>query len=245
MGTDAAVFLFRGDARGADALDAVGAFLHDATRTHRDFGIVHRLEIRRVVIAVLEKIEPTDLVGTVVRTKPRADAAVVHLEIQSLAVVHRRRDRANQFARRVLAMHARHRHVVEPGTVERTFVIGVDPDPEHLPIACDLVLADGGDVVFRFAGDEAGVAADARGQVDRHRPLVAAVRIFVGVVKRPAVCGLLHRFGYEVGIGNKLPQRAGAVNLALFAVDALMRLRRDEWMPRAGLRDRYAAGDPQ
>src|SRR2546423_11414721 len=37
-----------------------------------------------------------------------------------------------------------------------------------------LFLADGGNVVLRLARDDAGVAADARGLVDLHRPLEPA-----------------------------------------------------------------------
>ena len=36
---DGAILLFGGAAGAADALDAIGAFLHDAARAHRDVGI--------------------------------------------------------------------------------------------------------------------------------------------------------------------------------------------------------------
>jgi hypothetical protein len=45
----------------------------------------------------------------------------------------------------------------------------------HFAALGDLFLADDRDVVFRLAGDEAGVAAHAGGKVDRHAPLVERV----------------------------------------------------------------------
>ena len=58
-------------------------------------------------------------------------------------------------------MHARHRHVIEIGIIERTLEIGVHANPIHLAIAADLVFADDGNVVFRLASNEARVAPNA------------------------------------------------------------------------------------
>ncbi len=72
-----AVLLLRGYAGGADALDAVGAFFHDAAPADGDVRIAHRFQAGGVIIGVLEKIESPHLVGAVVRAITRADAAVV------------------------------------------------------------------------------------------------------------------------------------------------------------------------
>src|SRR5690606_37409272 len=102
----------------------------------------------------------------------RADAAVVDLHVQALAVVHGGAHRADEFAGRVLAVHAGHR--LEGRLAALRQLVGVDADPVHLAPAGDLLLAHHRDVVLRLAGCGAGVAADAGVQVDAHRPGVAA-----------------------------------------------------------------------
>src|SRR6201999_3517378 len=101
---------------GDDALDAVGAFLHDATRPNRNvgvalrlqrFGIDTRIEARRLVIAV---VEAPNLVGAVGLAEAGADAAVIDLVVQPLVVVDRGLHRADRFARGMLALHAGNRH---------------------------------------------------------------------------------------------------------------------------------------
>ena len=62
-----------------------------------------------VKVGVLEEVEAAHFVRAVVRAVPRADAAVVDHVVQALGAVDGRPDRADQFARRVLAVHARHR----------------------------------------------------------------------------------------------------------------------------------------
>src|SRR4029453_16164560 len=54
-------------------------------------------------------------------------------------------------------------------------VVAVDADPVHLTPAQHFLFPDPRDVVFRLATDDAGVAADAGIDVDRHPPLVALV----------------------------------------------------------------------
>src|SRR6185312_13281796 len=105
------IFLLRGDARAADALDAVGALFHHAAPAHGDIGIIHRLETGRLVIRVPKEIEAPHFVGAIIRAEPRADAAVVNLEVQPFVIVDGGFHRADQFARRVLALHAGDGHV--------------------------------------------------------------------------------------------------------------------------------------
>ena len=64
-------------------------------------------------------------------------------------------------------------------------IVAVDADPVHLAPAAHLVLADDRDVVLRLAGDDAGVAADAGVEVDRHAPGVAVVRHAAGRASAP------------------------------------------------------------
>ncbi len=53
--------------------------------------------------------------------------------------------------------------------------VTIHADPVHLATSSHLVLADDRDVVLRLAGDRAGIAADARMQIDGHRPLVMRI----------------------------------------------------------------------
>src|SRR4051812_36724392 len=82
-------------AGGADTLDAIGAFLHHPARPHRDLGVLLRLEGLRAEVAVFlavsvaEEVEAAHLVGAVRLAKARTDAAVVDLDVQTLAVVDR------------------------------------------------------------------------------------------------------------------------------------------------------------
>src|SRR4051812_15491504 len=92
---DAPAFLFRGDPRAGDALQAVGALLHHPAHAHRHFGILLRLEGLGVLLGVLEEIEAPHLVRAVLRAKARADAAVVDLHVEAFRIVHRGADRAD------------------------------------------------------------------------------------------------------------------------------------------------------
>src|SRR5262249_31838858 len=112
------------------------------------------------------------------------NAAVVGHVVQAFSAVSRRADGADLLARRVLALLARHGLKESFGIVERLvirrgiagfrigFVIAVDANPVHLAAAHHLIFADHGNVVFRLASDDAGVASITTVQVDRHRPAV-------------------------------------------------------------------------
>ena len=111
---DRAILLFGGAPGPADALDAIGAFFHHAALPDRDFRIVLRLDRLGaevgvfLTVRVAEEIEAADLVGAIRFAEARADAAIVNLHIQALAVMHRSSDGTNRLARRIFAMHARH-----------------------------------------------------------------------------------------------------------------------------------------
>ena len=113
--SDRPVLAFGGAPRAADALDAIGAFLHDAARAHRDFRILLRpvgfeAEIGVfLAVGVAEEVEAPHLVGAIRFAESRADAAIVDLHVEPFAVMHRGRDRTDRLAGRVLAMHAGHR----------------------------------------------------------------------------------------------------------------------------------------
>ncbi|MFO1296576.1 MAG: hypothetical protein U1F25_08925 [Rubrivivax sp.] len=137
-----------------DALDAVAALLHHAAPAHGHVGVALRLQRFRRVVGELQEVEAADLVRAVVGTEARADAAVVDLHVEALAVVHRRaHERPHQFARRLLAVHARQR--LEDGVADLQGLVAVDADPVHLAPERHLRLADDGDVVLGLAGDGA------------------------------------------------------------------------------------------
>ena len=128
------------------------------------------------VVVVLEEVETPHLVGAVVRAIAGADAAVVDHVVEALGAVHRGGDGADHLAGRLLALHAGHGLKMHRGLLRSAVEIAVDTNPVHLAPARDLVLADDGDVVFRLARHDAGVAARATAEIDRHRPGVILVR---------------------------------------------------------------------
>src|SRR5215510_10387387 len=97
-------------------------------------------------------------------------------------IVDRGRDRTNHLARGILAMHAGHGHVREGGSLGTAPVVGVDPDPMHVTPAGDLLFAHNGNVVLRLTREQAGVAPEARAQIDRHPPLVIAIRELIWTI---------------------------------------------------------------
>ena len=121
------------------------------------------------------------------------------------------------------------------------FVVAVDADPVHLAAAHDLILADDRDIVFRHAGDHAGVAAVAAVQVDGHAPGVARVGEFL--VERIALGRLLVVFVGEAGILLVFLERAGAQDLAAFHVEVI--LRAGQRIVVAGLADLAARRRPR
>src|SRR4029079_13033565 len=127
--------------RALDTLDAVRALLHHAARAHGHVGIVRGLA-RRVEAAVVVPVEASYLVGTVARAGAGADAAVVDLLVESFGIVHGRINRAGHFARRLLAMHARHGLKKAARVFHLTAVVAIDAKPQHLTADRDLVSAD-------------------------------------------------------------------------------------------------------
>src|SRR6185436_14525559 len=173
---DPAVVALGGDARRVDALHAVGALLHHAAEAHADVGVALQLERLGRPVGELVEVEPPHLVGAVVAAVAGADAAVVGHLVEPLEAVRGGRHRADHLAGGVLAVHAGDRLVEH--RARRLVVAGVvlvDAQPVHLAAAEDLVLAHHRDVVLGDAGGDAGVAAGAGREVDRHPPLVPVV----------------------------------------------------------------------
>src|SRR5205807_10291019 len=172
---NAALLLFGLDLRGVDALHAVRALLHDAAAPYRHVRIAAALQAFARPVGEEVPVEAANLVRTVVRAVPRADAAVVHHVVQAFGAVVGRTDRAHHFAGGVFALHASERLKVRLRILDVALVVTVDTDPMHLAAAAHLIFADDGDVVLRLTGDHAGVAADAGREIDRHTPRVAVV----------------------------------------------------------------------
>src|SRR6185503_963021 len=99
-----------------------------------------------------------------------ADAAVVGHVVQPFRAVRRGADRADRLTRRLLALHARHRLVINLGVPGVALVIAIDAQPVHLALGQHLLLADHRDVVLRLTGDDATVAPGADRGVDDHGP---------------------------------------------------------------------------
>src|SRR3954449_11030664 len=79
-------------------------------------------------------------------------------------------NRASHLARRLFAMHAGHRLEEALRIVKLAGEIAIDTQPLHLAATRDLILADDSDIVFRIAGSDTGIAADAGIEIDHHAP---------------------------------------------------------------------------
>ena len=94
----------------------------------------------------------------------------------------------------------------------------------HVTAAVHLFFADHGNIVFRLAGDHAGVAAIAAIEINDHGPLVAVVgKLRLSFVERQL---LRREFGMFVGkirILAVLLERGGRKDLAAFHVEVILR----------------------
>src|SRR5437763_1173284 len=107
--------------------------------------------------------------------------------------MHGRADWTDQFTRRVLAMHAWHRLMLEPGIVDRAGFVGVDANPVHFPPARDLIFANHRNVVLGLARDRARAATNAGAEIDHHSPGVTAIFEFTWMIQRLVMRGVLFR----------------------------------------------------
>ena len=191
------LILFIGfDARPVDALHAVSAFFHDAAAADGHFRIAHELELRSFPVLEAQEVEAAHFIRTVIRAVARSDTALVDHVVKAFGAVHRGAHGTNLLAWSVLALLAGHGlekgfRILEGrlifgriagglagGRGCRVRIVAIDANPVHFASAHHLVLADNRNVVFRLAGDDAGVAAIAAIEVDGHGPFVALVRKF-------------------------------------------------------------------
>src|SRR6185312_5680674 len=87
----------------------------------------------------------------------RAHAAVVNHHVYALWRVYRSAHRANIFAGRILAVLAHHRLEERAGIEQVAGEIGIDAEPLHVAPDLDLLFAYDGHIVFRLAGNHAGI----------------------------------------------------------------------------------------
>src|SRR5262249_46134378 len=161
--------------RRADALQAEGALLHHARATHGDVWIELEVERRRPVRS--EPIEAAHLVRAVVAAVACADTAVVDLAVQPFLSMVGGVHRTDGLARRVVTLLAEHGHQGEWRSLRLPRHETLDPDPGHDAPARHLFLADDRDIVLRVAGSDAGTAAGAGVEIDRHPPLMLGVAV--------------------------------------------------------------------
>src|SRR5262249_15504674 len=147
------------------------------------------------VIEPIEPVEAPGLVRAAGLAESRPDAAVGDRLVEAVGAVHRRADSSHVLARRVLAVLAGH-PLMDPSIV---FPIRFDWAPVHLPAVEHALLGDDEEVVLGLARDRASAAADAGGQIDRHRPLLAADV----ALREERWQRLLERLG-EAGVGAVL-----------------------------------------
>ena len=117
----------------------------------------------------------------------------------------------------------------------------IDANPVHLASGRDLLLADDRDVVLGRARHRARAAARARGEVDRHAPLVSLVGM-VGV-HRERPWKAVHLMVDDGRLVRVLLERRDPDGHASF--HQMVLLRRREQVAVAGLRDLEAAAEPR
>src|SRR3990170_4707667 len=151
-----------------DALDAEGAFLDDAARTHADV----RVQLLGQGLGELgsEPIEGANLVGAGVAAIACPNAAVVDLRVQSLRAVVGGEHRAHRLAGRLRALLAHHRHEAGLDVGVFTFPVPLNDDPVHPAAVAGLFFTDDGDIVLGVASDHARLAASAPVKVNDHGP---------------------------------------------------------------------------
>src|SRR4051812_40420764 len=93
-------------------------------------------------------------------------------------------NRTSHLAGRLFAMHAGHRLEEARWIVELAGEIAIDTQPLHLAAPPDLILADDRDIVFRIAGSDTGIAADAGIEIDHHAPGGPRIGL-IGIHARP------------------------------------------------------------
>lgn len=139
-------------------LDAIGAFFHDAAGADRHIRVA--LEVRGLFRCpgVVKEVEAARLVRAVGGAVPRSPAPGVHHGVEPFRGVDGGVDRADGFARSPAALLAGHGY---GGHGSRVREVLVDAYPVQGAPFRHLVASDHGYVVFRPAGHQARVAADA------------------------------------------------------------------------------------
>src|SRR5204863_2456274 len=130
---------FSRDSRMRDALHTISALLHHTAAADGYIRIAQHLQLWRVPILEQQEVEPTHLVGTVVRAVARPYAAVVNHVVQAFGAMRGGTDWADHFARCVFALHARHRLEICLGIIAITLVISVHTQPVHVATLIDLL----------------------------------------------------------------------------------------------------------
>src|SRR5262249_51361188 len=148
--------------RAVDALHAHGALLHDALGAHHDVGVQRPVLGLGHVPVVGPVVEAAGLVRAVVGAEPRADAPVLHHDVQPFLAVVGREGGADRLTRRGAAVLAHERRVPHVDfAVVGHFDVALDAEPVHLAADPDVVGSDDRDVVLGDARGHAGVAARA------------------------------------------------------------------------------------
>ena len=115
-----------------------------------------RSQFVEMAFVEVEPIEASHLVRAGIGAVPRADAAIVHLEVQPFRRMHCGIHGADFFTRGLFAVNARQRLTDKSRFLNVVaHEIAVDANPVQFAVAFNFVLADDGDVVFGLARDHA------------------------------------------------------------------------------------------
>src|SRR4030095_13633765 len=170
-----AIFDFGVNAGSVDTLDAISALFHHASIANRHVRVIEQLQLRNVPLGVPKKIEPANLVWTVVRAISGAHTSVVGHLVDSLAAVRSGCHWAYELTRCVLAVLAEHRLKIDVWILWNAFAVRVDAQPMHLAAIADLAFTDDRNIVLGLACDDARITSDAGAKIDCHAPRVTDV----------------------------------------------------------------------
>src|SRR5690606_29031291 len=184
-------------------LDIHRTFIHHTSPTETNIGVEHQMGdlvievvIEARIVPVVEPIETTDFVRTVIGTIPCTEAPVIGHVVQPFRRVYGGQYGAYRFAWGMLTMLAEHRlvyhryvlHVIQvPDFIFLRIglavlfdrIIPVDTYPMHFPAAAYFITAYNRNIILKVTSYDAGTTARTGIEVYGHYPFVARLLVFV------------------------------------------------------------------
>ena len=96
---------------------------------------------------ILEPVEASDFVGTVICTVTRSHTAIVNLFVESFTAMDSRQHRTDGFAGGIVTVLSHHRLVVDVHLRAFAGIVTIDAYPVHFALATNLVVPNNWHVV--------------------------------------------------------------------------------------------------